>query len=71
MNALFIENIKLALGAIRAQSLRTFLTIMIIALGICALVGILTAIDVIKGSITNNFTTMGANTFNIRNRESN
>jgi len=59
------------LGAIRAQSLRTFLTIMIIALGICALVGILTAIDVIKGSFTNNFTTMGANTFNIRNRESN
>lgn len=61
----------MALLSIKSQSLRTFLTIMIIALGISALVGILTAIDVIKDSITNNFTTMGANTFNIRNRSSN
>lgn len=34
-----------------------------------ALVGILTAIDAIKGSINSNFTSMGANTFTIRNRE--
>ncbi len=71
MNTLFRENIRMALLSIKSQSLRTFLTIMIIALGISALVGILTAIDVIKDSITNNFTTMGANTFNIRNRSSN
>jgi len=44
---------------------------MIIAIGIMALVGILTAIDVIKEGISSNFTTMGANTFNIRNRGSN
>jgi putative ABC transport system permease protein len=43
---------------------------MIIAIGIMALVGILTAIDVIKDGISSNFTTMGANTFNIRNRGS-
>lgn len=71
MNALLIENVRMALRSIRSQSLRTFLTIMIIALGIMALVGILTAIDVIKDSITSNFTSMGANTFNIRNRGSN
>ncbi len=71
MNTLLRENIRMALLSIKSQSLRTFLTIMIIALGISALVGILTAIDVIKDSITNNFTTMGANTFNIRNRSSN
>jgi putative ABC transport system permease protein len=71
MNSLLRENIRMALLSIKSQSLRTFLTIMIIALGISALVGILTAIDVIKDSITNNFTTMGANTFNIRNRSSN
>jgi putative ABC transport system permease protein len=71
MNPLVLENLKIALGAVRSQSLRTFLTIMIIAIGIMALVGILTAIDVIKEGITNNFTTMGANTFNIRNRGSN
>jgi putative ABC transport system permease protein len=61
----------MALLAIRSQSLRTMLTIFIIGFGIMALVGILTAIDVIKASITENFTTMGANTFNIRNRGSN
>jgi putative ABC transport system permease protein len=44
---------------------------MIIAFGIMALVGILTAIDAIKSSINTNFTSMGANTFTIRNREMN
>jgi len=71
MNSLLLENVRLAIGAIKSQSLRTFLTIMIIAIGIMALVGILTAIDVIKDGITQNFTSMGANTFNIRNRGSN
>jgi putative ABC transport system permease protein len=71
MKNLLLENIKIAITAIRSQSLRTFLTIMIIAIGIMALVGILTAIDVIKDGISSNFTTMGANTFNIRNRGSN
>jgi putative ABC transport system permease protein len=71
MNPLIRENLKIALGSVKSQSLRTFLTIMIIAIGIMALVGILTAIDVIKVGITSNFTSMGANTFNIRNRGSN
>jgi len=71
MNPLIRENLKIAIGSVRSQSLRTFLTIMIIAIGIMALVGILTAIDVIKIGITSNFTSMGANTFNIRNRGSN
>ena len=71
MNPMVFENIRIALNSIRSQSLRTFLTIMIIALGIMALVGILTAIDVIKEGLTSNFTSMGANTFNIRNRGSN
>jgi putative ABC transport system permease protein len=44
---------------------------LIIAIGITALVGILTSIDGIKSSITSNFTSMGANTFTIRNRGSN
>lgn len=42
---------------------------LIIAIGITALVGILSAIDAIKTSINSNFTSMGANTFTIRNRE--
>lgn len=63
------ENIRIALRSIVSQLLRTTLTILIIAVGITALVGILTAIDSIKNSINNNFTDMGANTFTIRNRE--
>jgi len=69
MNWLLLENIKISLAAIRSQLLRTILTILIIAIGLTALVGILTAIDAIKSSINSNFTTMGANTFTIRNRE--
>lgn len=63
------ENIRIALRSANSQLLRTILTILIIAIGITALVGILTAIDSIKSSINSNFTDMGANTFTVRNRE--
>ena len=65
---LMLENIKIALQSVKSNLLRTVLTIFIIAIGITALVGILTAIDSIKHSINDNFTSMGANTFNIRNK---
>ena len=67
---LMVENIKIALQSIRTNLLRTVLTIFIIAIGIAALVGIQTAIESIKSSISDNFTSMGANTFNIRNKSS-
>ena len=63
----YFENIKIAIQAIRHNLLRSILTILIIAIGIMALVGILTAIESIKGSISKNFTSMGANTFTIKN----
>ncbi|MBI3502741.1 MAG: ABC transporter permease [Bacteroidetes bacterium] len=66
---MLLENIRIALRSIRSQLLRTILTILIIAIGITALVGILTAIDSIKNSINSNFSDMGANTFTVRNRE--
>lgn len=62
------ENIKLSLSAIRGQLLRTTLTVLIIAIGITSLVGTLTSIDALQSSISSNFTSMGANTFTIRNR---
>jgi putative ABC transport system permease protein len=49
--------------------LRTVLTILIIAFGIMALVGILTAIDAVKFFLNENFSMMGANTFSIQSRE--
>ena len=64
---MYFENIRIALNAIKANMLRSVLTILIIAIGIMALVGILTAIESIKGSISENFTSMGANTFTIKN----
>lgn len=66
---MFKENIKIALNAIKSNLLRSIITMLIIAVGITALVGILTAIDAIKQSINSNFTNLGANTFTIRNKE--
>jgi len=66
--ALFADNVRISFGAIRSNVLRTSLTILIIAVGIMALVGILTAIDSIKSSINDEFTMMGANTFSIQSR---
>ncbi|MBD3750173.1 MAG: ABC transporter permease [Sphingobacteriales bacterium] len=63
-----IENVKVALQSIGSNKLRTFLTALIIAIGLMALVGILTSIDAIKGSLNNTFASMGANSFTIRNR---
>jgi putative ABC transport system permease protein len=62
----YIENIKLALGSIKANFLRSLLTMLIITVGITCLVGILTAIDAILFSMSDNFNRMGANSFNIR-----
>ena len=65
---LFWENIRISFQAILASKVRTVLTIFIIAFGIMALVGILTAIDALKGSISDSFMSMGANTFMIEGR---
>ena len=65
------ENIFIAFDAIKANRLRALITMLIIAIGITALVGILSAIDAIKNGINNNFTSMGANTFTIRNADVN
>ena len=65
---IFRENIRISFKAIKSNRVRAILTICIIAFGIMALVGILTAIDSIKSSLTNQFTMMGANSFTISSR---
>ncbi|MFK7048676.1 MULTISPECIES: ABC transporter permease [Flavobacterium] len=65
MIALVKENIKIALSSIRTQILRTTLTVLIIAIGIMALVGILTVVSALSNTITKDFASMGANTFSI------
>jgi putative ABC transport system permease protein len=51
--------------------LRTILTVMIIAIGITALVGILTVVAALENTLSSDFASMGANTFNINQYESN
>ncbi|MCZ2102433.1 MAG: ABC transporter permease [Chitinophagales bacterium] len=62
----YFESMLLALESIRANLLRSMLTLMIIAVGITCLVGILTAIDSILFSMSDNFNRLGANAFNIK-----
>jgi putative ABC transport system permease protein len=64
------ENISIALQSIAGNRLRTSLTSLIIAIGIMALVGILTAIEGVKTSLNNAFAGLGANSFTIQNRGS-
>jgi len=64
------ENISIALQSISGNKLRTSLTSLIIAIGIMALVGILTAIEGVKTSVNNAFAGLGANSFTIQNRGS-
>src|ERR1700761_5059801 len=66
----FRENVAIALQSIAGNRLRTFLTSLIIAIGIMALVGILTAIDGIKQFTNDAFAGLGANSFTIQNRGS-
>jgi putative ABC transport system permease protein len=63
----FLFNTELAYRSVRTNKLRTGITVGIIALGIMALVGILTAIEGLKSSIYASFSGMGANTFQITN----
>jgi putative ABC transport system permease protein len=66
--ALVSENVRIAFGSIRSNPLRTILTILIIAIGITALVGVMTAVSSMESAITNRFSSMGANSFTIENR---
>ena len=69
MKGIFKENIKIAFGSIRTQLLRTVLTIIIIAIGITALVGILTVVSAIDYNLNSSFASMGSNTFTLNQYE--
>ncbi|WP_281991085.1 ABC transporter permease [Aquimarina aggregata] len=71
MFSLLRENIRIAMDSIKGQVLRTILTILIIAIGITALVGILTFLGALEKTITGDFASMGANTFNLQRYEFN
>lgn len=61
----FLDILPLAIRTLRGNLLRSILTLSIIAIGIMALIGILTSIDVLQNSLTQNFVSLGSNTFTI------
>jgi putative ABC transport system permease protein len=65
-----LDSLSLAWRTVRSNRLRTGITVAIIALGITALIGIITAIGAMKQSLKESFSSMGANAFNIRYKES-
>ncbi len=64
-----IENIKEGLRSVQANLLRSILTALIVAIGIMALVGILTAIDGIEFSVSESLSSLGVNTFDVYTRK--
>jgi putative ABC transport system permease protein len=67
----FSDILSLAFRTIRANRLRTGLTVSIIAFGIMALIGIITAIQAMNQKFSESFSSMGANAFSIRFKERN
>jgi putative ABC transport system permease protein len=63
-----VENIKEGLRSIKANLLRSVLTALIVAIGITALVGMLTTIDGIEHSVNESLSTLGVNTFDINSK---
>lgn len=67
MPSSLLFNTSLAYRSIRTNKLRTGITVGIIAIGITALISILTATEGLKASIYSSFTEMGSNTFQVTN----
>lgn len=67
----YSDILALAYRTVRSNKLRTGITVAIIAFGIMALIGIITAIQAMNQSLKENFSTLGANAFTIRYKERN
>jgi putative ABC transport system permease protein len=67
----FSDVFSLAFRTVRGNRLRTAITVAIIAFGIMALIGIITAIKAMSQKFSESFSTMGANGFTLRYKERN
>jgi len=65
------DSFVLAWRTVKGNKLRTGITVAIIAFGIMALIGIITAISAMNQSLKENFSFMGANAFVVRYKEMN
>ncbi|PMB17264.1 ABC transporter, partial [Fischerella thermalis CCMEE 5319] len=64
----FRENLVQSIKNIFSHRLRSVITMLIIAFGITALVGILTSTSAIEQTISGQFSRLGATTFTVQNR---
>lgn len=63
------DSFSLAFRTVRGNKLRTGITVAIIAFGIMALIGIITAIQAMNGKLRESFSFMGANAFTVSYKE--
>lgn len=63
-----IINLLTALRSLSSNKMRAGLTVAIISLGIMSLIGMVTALSGIENALKSNFASIGANTFNIKDK---
>jgi len=66
-----LDTLSLSYRTVKSNKLRTGITVAIIAFGIMALIGIITAIEAMNQSLKESFSALGANAFTIRFKERN
>src|SRR6266550_6121815 len=59
----FHEVIRMAFGALRTNKLRSILTMLGVAIGVFSVIGVMTALSVIQGSIESGLSFLGSNIF--------
>ncbi|OGU31083.1 MAG: hypothetical protein A2X67_14170 [Ignavibacteria bacterium GWA2_55_11] len=62
----FSEVFRIALSAIRANKLRSVLTLLGIVIGVFSIIGVMTAVRVLQNGIESGLSNLGANTFQIQ-----
>ena len=62
----FVESIRIALSALRANKMRSFLTLLGIVIGVMTVIGMMTIIEGINASVKRELATVGTNTFYVR-----
>jgi putative ABC transport system permease protein len=62
----FSEIVRLSLNAIRANKLRSLLTLLGIVIGVFSIIGVMTAVQVLQNGIESGLSNLGAHTFQIQ-----
>ncbi|MEX0603056.1 MAG: ABC transporter permease, partial [Bacteroidota bacterium] len=60
------EILKIAFSSIRANKLRSALTLLGIVVGVFSIIGVMTAVRVLQNSIESGLSNLGAHTFQIQ-----